>query len=266
MEPITMGLVGAGLGALGRLLGEAFSAGDKAAAEAIRRQILEQYGPDALAKAQEEAQVGPSAFEGYQADPQGMAAQRLALQQLQEDSTTQGLTALERAEMAEAQDDASQFEQGQRGAIMQNALMRGMGGSGAELAAQLTAQQGSAQRASKAATQSAANAARRRALATMQAGELGGAIRGQGFQEFGAKASAQDSIAKFNAQNRRDIGSEFRGGTSQALTQQANALEGRADDTANTWSDVGSAGNQVLGTYSKYEHDEEMRRKYGGKP
>lgn len=253
MDPITMAVVGAGVAGLGRLLGEAFSAGDKARAEAIRQKILEVYGPKALTQAQSEAQVGPTAFEGYQADPQAMAAQRLALQRLQEDSSTQGLTDIERAEMDDALDTASEYEQGQRGAILQNAMTRGVGGSGLELAQQLMSQQGGAMRANKAGVQSAANAARRRALATMQMGELGGQMRGQGFQEFGAKASAQDAIEKFNAQNRKDLGSEFRGGTTQAMTSQANSLEGRADDTANTWSDMGSAGNQIIGGYGEYK-------------
>lgn len=238
-----------GLPLLGKLFGDALSSGDKAEAERLRGQILEQYGPEALQQAIKDAQVGKTEFENYQADPQAMAAQRLALQRLQEDAATTGLTAPERAELGQAMDETAQYERGQRGAILQDAQARGVGGSGLELAQQLLSQQGGATRAAAFGRDAAAAAAKRRALAGMQLGQFGGQLRGQGFEEFGSKARAQDAINQFNAANTRALGSEFRSGRSGALSDQAAAKEGRAQDTQKAWAGVGAAGTEALSSF-----------------
>lgn len=247
MEPISTALI-IGLPILTKALGDALSGNDRAKADELRQQIYNLYGPEALEKAQQDAQVGQSAMGQVQADPQAVAAQRLALQRLQEDSSTIGLTAPERAEMGAAMDDAAQYERGQREAILQNAQARGMGGSGLELASLLQGQQGGAMRAHAAGRDAAAMAARRRALANMQLGQFGSQLRGQGFGEDADKARAYDAIAQFNANNRRGVGSEFRAGQASALDAQAASAEGHARDTSQTWAGVGAAGVQAVGS------------------
>lgn len=244
-----------GLPMLFKALGDALSAGDRAEGARIRQQIADLYGPDALAEADRRSTVGPSAMGQVQADPQAVAAQRLALQRMQEDASTVGLTAEERAEMSAGMDEAAQYERGQRGAILQNAQARGVGGSGLELAAQLEAQQGGAMRAHKAGQNAAAMAARRRALANMQMGQFGSQLRGQDFGEKSDRAKAQDVIEKFNANHK--VGNFWNAtqGQAQALSNQAAVKEGQAQNTSQTWSGVGAAGVQATG--SLYDPDKQ---------
>lgn len=262
MEPISTALM-VGLPVLFGLLGDAFAAGDREEAERIRQQIADLYGPEALAEADRRATVGPSAMGRVQADPQAVAAQRLALRRLQEDAETVGLTDAERAEMAAGMDEAAQYERGQRGAILADAQRRGVGGSGVELAAQLQAQQGGAMRANRAGLEGAAMAARRRALANMQMGQFGGQMRGQGFEEDSAKARAADEIARFNAQMTTNNFWSAQGGKAQAKDSQARAKEGSAQNTQQTWAGVGAAGGHQAGVMAGQAWEEEMLAKYG---
>jgi hypothetical protein len=235
------------------LIGAAMSAGDRAEADRIRRQILDQYGPEALAEVEKASQVGPSAMEGYQADPQAMHYQRLALARLGEEASTQGLTAAERGEMADAMDQTAQYEQGQRGAIMEHARATSTGGSGPELAAMLLSQQGGAMRGAAAGRDAASMAQRRRALANLQMGQMGGDFRRQGFDEFSAKARAKDAREQFNANARTGVKMGFLGGRAGALGMQAAAKEGAADDTQSTWAGAGAAGGAAAGSYQQYK-------------
>ena len=61
----------------------------------------------------------------------------------------QGLTAIDRAALADIQNELARQERGQREAILANMAQRGISGSGQELASSLLAGQESAQRASQ---------------------------------------------------------------------------------------------------------------------
>lgn len=261
MDPLTLALLGGGINIVGSLIGQALGAGDRAEAERIRAKAAELFGDDNVNRIIQESNLGPSQMGQVQADPQAVAAQRLALQRMQEDSTTVGLTAPERAEYAAATDDAAQYERGQREAILQNAQARGVGGSGLELAALLQGQQGGAMRAHRAGLDAAAQAARRRALANMQMGQFGGQLRGQGFGEDSDKAQAADAIARFNAANTRDLKTmQLQGQYSNAM-EQAAAKDGNARQTSQTWGGVGEGVGDAFATAADYE----FRKKYGGR-
>jgi hypothetical protein len=261
MDPITIALA-VGLPTVGALLGELFSSGDREKAERLRTQIARMFGPDAMKSLEVEAvKQGVTEFDKVKPDEQSVAAQRLALQRLQEDASTVGLTAEERAELEAAKADSAQYEQGQRGAIMQNAQARGVGGSGMELAQMLQSQQGSAMRNNQAATDAAAMASKRRALVNLQMGQFAGQMRGQGWEEQAARARAQDGINSFNTDvanstNRYNTDTRKWGMDRQAgvLSGQADAFDGNARDTKQTWAGIGQAGGQAAGSYLDYKN------------
>lgn len=259
MDPITLTLVSGGISIVSSLIGQAIASGDRAKAEEIRAKAAALYGDDKVNKIIEETKLGPSAWEGYKPDAEGLAAQKLALQKLQEGATTQGLTADEKFNLSQGMDEAANYEKGQRGAIMDNAYARGVGGSGMELAAQLQGQQGGAMRANVAARSAQADAARRKALATMQLGEFGGNVRQQGFNEFGAKATAQDSINKFNKATSRDLKQWATNGQAAALAGQAQGKDAAANGAAETFGGVGQGIAEIGGTAA----DLELKKKYG---
>lgn len=245
-------VVAAAISAVSGLIGQAIASGDRAKADALRQKALAEYGPEALAEIDRQSQVGPSAMEGYQADPQAMGYQRQALQRLSQDASTVGLTPEERAELAGAMDEEAGMVSGARGAVMDDARRRGISGSGLELAAQLGATSEGAMRANKTATAAAGNAAKRRALANLQLSEQAGQFRGQGFDEFSRKASAADAIAQFNAKNRQQNRLGFMDNRTALLTGQAAGAEGRAKDTQSTWAGTGAAVGQAGAAFADY--------------
>lgn len=94
-----------------------------------------------------------------------------------------GLTNADRLAQQSANRQAALQEQAQRGAIMQNAQMRGVGGSGIELAGQLAAQQGGANRAQENQTSIAAMAQQRALQAAGALGDLGSNLVSQNLAE-----------------------------------------------------------------------------------
>lgn len=147
------------------------------------------------------AMTGPSAFNDVATDPRLRQAQLDALTQIQDVAKQGGLTAQDRARIAQIESDTATADRGRRDAILQNMRSRGMGGSSQELLAQLQ----SAQAATDQANQSGLNVAgmaQQRALDAMSgAGQLGGQIRGQDFGEQSTIASSRDAMNQFNTAN-----------------------------------------------------------------
>ena len=115
-----------------------------------------------------------------------------------------GLTDVDRARIAEIQQEMNRRERGQREALMQQYAARGLGGSGAEMAAALMGQQEAAQGASMAGLQQAAMAQQARERALGQLGGMGSQVRGQEYEMQANKAAAQDAINRFNTQLRNE--------------------------------------------------------------
>lgn len=151
------------------------------------------------------ALVGESAMGGITLDPNLKQAQLDALAGLQDISSSGGMTLSDQANLNKIQGDLQTQARGSREAILQNAQMRGMGGSGLEMLSQMQNQQDAATRANQAGTDTAASARDRALQALIQGGETAGNIRGQDFNEKSQIAQAQDAISKFNAQNQQQI-------------------------------------------------------------
>jgi len=152
-----------------------------------------------------------NAYKDIYVDPRLKQQQMKTLEGVQEIAET-GMTAEDRADLARIAAEESQAERGAREAIIQQAQMRGVSGSGLELAQQLASQQGSATRRSARDVEVAGQAAQRRIAALEQAGQLAGQLRGQEYAEQADVARAQQLIEQFNVQN-----------TQQQLAQRAAA-------------------------------------------
>lgn len=149
--------------------------------------------------------VEQSDMNNISTDPKLKQAQLDALSGLQDISSNKGLTAADRAQLQSIQTGEDTAARGAREAILQNAQARGMGGSGIELLQQFQNQQDSATRKSQRDLDVAAMAQNRALQALQQAGQLGGQIQAQDFNQQAQVAGANDAINKFNAQNQQNV-------------------------------------------------------------
>lgn len=149
---------------------------------------------------------GDSSLNGITLDPKLQKAQMDALGSLQDIGQNKGLTDMDRAQLAQIQSGEDTATRGQREAIIQNAQQRGLGGSGIELLSQMQNQQDSATRKSARDTDVAGMAQQRALSALQSAGQLGGNIANQSFNQQATVANANDAINKFNTQNQQQVG------------------------------------------------------------
>jgi hypothetical protein len=235
MDPFTASIVAGGAG---EVIGGLFGGDDERRARHERERALAE-----LAGLNVEA--GASPLDGYNADPRLRTAQLGAVDEFGRIAREGGMDIGSRVALREAQDDTSARERGSREAILQNMAMRGQGGGGAELAAQLTNQQGSAARDASTGARAAADARTRALTALTQSGQLAGQTRGQDFGEAEGKAAAHDRIATFNASQRLNRGTAVAG----MRVSNANAMDQDAAQKRSRNSGAGSAVGQVVGGY-----------------
>lgn len=152
--------------------------------------------------------AGPSQYERSWRDDFGSAnAQRMALQQMQEIARQGGYTALERDQIAQAQRQANLNEARQRAGIQQQMAMRGVGGSGLDMAARMQAQQSAANQGRADATNIAAQAQQRALMAMQAASQQAAQLRGQNMAMQQTRNDAIDRFNMANTQGRRDVSS-----------------------------------------------------------
>ena len=143
--------------------------------------------------------------------PSGVINQAMRNKQLQalggyEQLSQTGLSAIDRAALAEIQNQIASQEKGQRESILQNMAQRGLSGSGQELAAQLQSSQAASQLAFQQGMQQAAQAQQARVNALNSLANLSSGIEQTDFERQAQKAQAQDIINQFNVQNRNNAG------------------------------------------------------------
>lgn len=160
-------------------------------------------------------QLGPSAMTNVQVDPRLLQAQMSALSQLSQ-TGQMGMTPAESAALASAQQNAAAQAQAKSKQIQDQFARTGMGGSGAQLAAQLENAQGGAQMLANNSNQIAQNAQQNALQAIAQAGSLGGQMQGQQFGQQAAIAQAKDYINQFNLQNSQNVSNTNVGTQNQA--------------------------------------------------
>ncbi len=159
---------------------------------------------------EQQMQQGPNALAGIQTDPRLVQAQMSALNQL---STTgqMGMTPAEQAALNQAQQQAAAQAQAKNAQIVDQFARTGMGGSGAQLAAQLANSQGSAQMLANNSNQVMA-----------QSGQLGGQMQGQEFGQKAQIAAAQNYINQFNTQNSQQVQAANTAAANQAALRNLN--------------------------------------------
>jgi len=176
-------------------------------------------------------QVAPSAMETISTDPRLATAQMQALKKIQEVGNL-GLTPAEQVQAEEMQREAQSQEAVRQASILRNMAERGVSGSGVEAAARLASSQNMANQVAESSDKLRAEAFNRALEATSKAGQLGGSMRSQEFNEKDRVASAKDAIASFNAQQR--TGAQSRNVAAQRAIESANLAAKQRIADANT--------------------------------
>ncbi len=190
--------------------------------------------PVAAQKAQT-TMAGPSAYNGISTDPSAQQAQQSQMAALSSLAKNGGRSAASDASLAQIQQNENANARGQRGAIMQNAQARGMGGSGNSLLAQLTASQNATNNQSAQDMMVRGQDQNAALQAGMGAAQIGSNMEQQQYGEQAQKAAAADAIARFNAGNQGQT-SVFNAGQANAMNE-ANAGRDLQGQTFNAGSD-----------------------------
>lgn len=145
---------------------------------------------------EQQIHVEASKVAQIQEDPKLRQAAMQGLQLLQQRSD-QGFGAEEEAAFSDARKATGKEAQGRLQSIIQQAQARGMGGSGMELAAQLSSSQAADQQLSDEGLKIAAEKARAQKEAIVQMLGAANQMRGQDFDIAKGKASAEDELNRF---------------------------------------------------------------------
>jgi hypothetical protein len=272
------------LGLIGGLIGNATSRGDYEAANAQHAAALAALqsigvAPDLAAKIvnerfQQAGQLNPAlqtamqqegtGFNNITEDPRLKDAQMSALSSLQVRGNT-GLSQSDLASLNQIQNQSAQANQGQQGQIIQSMQQRGMGGSGAELAARLSGAQSQANNASQNSLNITGQAQQNALSALGQGGQLAGSIRGQDYNVASQRAAAQDQLNRFNVNQKQAAQNANVGAQNQAqqynLTNaqqisNANIAQANAEQLRETnakqqmWQDNYMRANALAGGYN----------------
>lgn len=152
----------------------------------------------------EAEQLDRSALEDISLDPRMREAQLKALADLEESGRT-GLTAEDRATMAELTRQTDASEQARQKGILQGMAERGQLDSGSQLIAQLQSNAAASTDARRQAEQLAAQSSSARRQALQQAGGLAGQMESAEYGRQAQAGSARDAINRFNAQQRMGV-------------------------------------------------------------
>ena len=195
-----------GIPALVGTVSSFMQAGNNADAQAAIEEAVNKYGPEARALIEQEL-GGPSAMAevyGERLAPEAAAAQKRALQQLQQVSET-GYTPEEEASLRRIQAETAATAASQRAATQEAFARRGISGGGAERVAAFQGAQAAANRAAQQGLDVAANAQRRAFQAMQQTGALGGNIRSQAYGEAKDRALAEEQRRINRANAKLDV-------------------------------------------------------------
>ena len=275
MDPLSL-LIGPGIQAGSGLLAYLASMPDRRRAEQLLEQAAGSLGSLSIPELEQinAEELGPSAFENIQANPEAIAAQREGLARLGELSK-RGYGIEDLAAQTEALRRSGRQEQAGRQRILADAAARGQSGAGTTLAAMLANQQGAAERGADIGLQTGANAQRRMYEALLARNQAAANLRGQDFQEQAQKAQARDMIARYNADARRsataqrNANTQWRYGAQRqqaadklaGAQMQAGIYGNRADQLAGLISGVGSGVGQGFSAYGQQQRDDDRFNK-----
>lgn len=267
MDPITIAAIGAGISLVAGLIGKAIAEGDYAKARKLKEEAIAEYGEDILPQLETRIaqEVGPTELAKIQEDPEARDTQASIMRQLAEMGSGK-MQAGDEAALALADEGASDRAASDYASNAQALASRGMG-MGSGLAAAMSAQSGQDAINATARNRMQATAdMRNRAFQALAAGgQMAGNIRGADYAQASDKASSQDVINRFNA-NQRDQAmnanenNAMRRYESQMKLKNArnHARSGLIDDyygsgqrTENTAGGIGDAVTSVTGMGAK---------------
>lgn len=251
---------GIALQALISLVGELTAQGQEAKARELLQQSMDNMGKLDLPKFKEVVaqQLGPSALEKVMTDPKLRDAQLGALGSYDEIIDGGGMATADTAAINGIGNQLARRLQATRSSVQQGFDSRGMGESGAAIAAQQLAGQDETHQLNQAGLDQSAEAMRRRFQAIAAKGDLAGNIRGQDYAEKSRAAQAADEIARFNAGARANAA-----GANNALAGQtfdanyrkvagqagaAGALAGNYDQAADSTRNMFGYAGRAAGT------------------
>jgi len=243
MDPITLAIV---VPAVAGMVSSYMQADNNAAAQEEIERAVAKYGPEARALIEQEL-GGPSAMAevyGERLAPEAAAAQKRALQQLQQVSE-QGYTPEEEAALRQIQAETAATAASQRAATQEAFARRGISGGGAERVAAFQGAQAAANRAAQQGLDVAANAQRRAFQAMQQTGALGGSMRGQAFEEGRTRAASEEA----RRLNRARMGLDVMNRSTGMLTDTARQGAVVANQPWQTTSEAFGRAGQVAGAY-----------------
>lgn len=203
--------------------------------------------------------LGPSNMEGISTDPRLKQAQMNALNKLMDVGNEGGMTIEDRGRLASINNDVNANLKGNTDAITQNMAMRGMSGGPMEAVMKQNAAQGAANRASQQGFDVAAMAQQRALDAIMNAGNMGGQMQSNEFNQKAQVANAQDAISRFNAQNTQQVRNNNVNSKNQA--QQWNATN--TQDTANQNTNLNNQAKQYNLGLAQRNFDNQMSKATG---
>lgn len=160
----------------------------------------------------------------YNWNPEGRDAQSAALSQLAQWGQG-GLTGADRGMLETTRRRDAQAAGSQRGALMQQAQARGVGGSGLDYATQMQANQAGQAQASDAESQMMMGAQQRALAATQAQGQLGGQLRQQDTSQTQTEAESQTNATQ---QAYEDLMQRAAGATGQYSTDSSSRDSARA--------------------------------------
>lgn len=166
--------------------------------------------------------VSRSNFDDIKTDPRLQEAEYDTLSGLG-DISKNGYTIEEMAAMNKLRSQANADDNSRRQAILQNMRMRGSGGSGAELAAQLQSADSAAARQSQSANDIAAAGQRRQLEALMQRGRMAGDMQGRSFDQQSRQAQAKDQLNQFNSRVAQDFYNNRLNAQNRAMSENTAA-------------------------------------------
>ena len=252
MEPVTASiLIPAVVGAVSSFM----QAGNNADAQKAIEEAVAKYGPEARALIEQEL-GGPSAMAevyGERLAPEAAAAQKRALQQLQQVSE-KGYTPEEEAAIRQIQSETAATAASQRAATQEAFARRGISGGGAERVAAFQAASQAANRAGQQGLDVAAAAQRRAFQAMQQTGALGGSMRGQAFEEGRTRAAADEARRINRARMKTDVmGNE--------VDMKTGAARSRAATENQPWQATSEIVGRAGQTYGGYLGTPEKKKK-----
>lgn len=209
-----------------------------------------------------------TALDGFQADPQAVAAQRQALAELQNIYNQGGLTAEDKASLAEIEQGQLTTESNQRNAILQQAAARGGLTQGGTLAAELGASQNAANQARMSGLRQGAIGRQRALEALSGTFNMAHGLRGQESAEDMQVLAARDAINSFNSNARRaKIGDVI------SLQNMQNGVKGasiesrgeadmiKAVQLGKTFKDLGDGIGKAGAHYGDYQKGQDIAQK-----